>query len=315
MKSNLAPTTNHKLQHQQLIALKIAFCGSIVLVLNSLIVGLIVNSITLLLDSSVSIVVAIATGLMYATTKKVHQPPDELYNFGYGKFEPFTVMVHGGLVIASCIISVKYAIMNIIHVEDISEYTLPTFTVFASLVFAAAVMLYLRLLAKRNNSAMMKSLSVQWTNDTISYAGIFSGFLIGFILIHHGYSGITPFIDPAMTIILSIMLVRAPIKVVIENVHELLDAVPKAPTRGKIREIVNHHFAQDFEILRMRSRKAGHKVFVDICFSAPQNLTLLELEQLQEQVEQTLTQTFVHSDVTVTFKARKSHPKRHKNLS
>lgn len=312
MKPDLHSNITHKTQKQQLRVLKIAFFGSTLMIINSLTVGLLVNSITLLLDSSISIVVAIATGLMLATTKKVHQPPDDIYNFGYSKFEPFTVMVHGGLVIASCIISVKYAIMNIIHVEDISEYTLPTFAVLGALIFSATIMFYLRILAHRSNSAMLKSLSVQWTNDTISYAGIFSGFLAGFILLKNGYSNLTPFIDPGMTIILSLMLVRAPIKVVIENVQELLDAVPGAPTRSKIKEVINEHFSHHFEIARLRSRKAGHKIFVDVCFLAPKNITLSELEELHERIEKMLTDSFTHCDVVVTFKTKKSITNRHK---
>lgn len=306
MKTNTHHQTNH-IKAQQLRAIKIGLVSSMLMIFNSLIIGLMVNSITLLLDSSVSMVVAIATGLMYVTVKKVHLPPDDLYNFGYGKFEPFTVMIHGGLVIASCIISVKYAIMNILHVEDISEYALPTIGSFAAIIFAAIIMLYLRRVAKRTGSAMLKSISVQWTNDTISYAGIFTGFFVGWILIRKGYSNITPFIDPGMTIILAVALVRVPIKVVMENILELLDAVPGAPTRSRIKEVIEQYYPFGLEIHRVRSRKAGQKIFVEICFYAPEHLSIIEIEDLSNHIENMLKKSFTHCDVVVSFKAKKKH--------
>jgi len=294
----------HKHKNIQIRAIKISLLSSTLVTLNSLIIGLTVNSITLLLDSSISMVVAVATALMFVTTKKVHLPPDEVYNFGYGKFEPFTVMIHGGLIIASCIISAKYAIMNILHVEDISDYTLPTIGVFFAMIYSMLIMFYLRRTLKRAHSAMLKSLVVQWTNDTISYAGIFTGFFIGLILIKHGYNNITPFIDPTMTIILAIALIRFPIRIVKDNIRELLDAVPKTPTEHSIKEVIEQAFPYELEIQRLRSRKAGQKVFLDICFLAPLTLSFTELEELSNNIETTLQNSFLNCDVVVYFKAK-----------
>ena len=305
MKTQINEQSDSDAKHQQLKVIKIALFGCVAMMINSLIVGLMVDSITLILDASITAVVTFATTLMYVTTKKVHLPPDDFYNFGYSKFEPFTITVHGGLIIASCIISAAYAIMNIMHVEDVSEYVLPTFTVFGSFLFSGLLALYLRKKAKHTNSGLLRSISVQWTNDTFFYAGIFSGFLGGWILIKHGYSNITPFIDPGMTLILVIILIKMPLKVVMENAFELLDAVPGIPTRAKIKKIINHHYPKDFTLQRIRSRKSGHKIFIDICFGVPGGMSLLEIEMLSERIEFMLQKHFLHCDVTVSFKAKK----------
>jgi len=295
-----------EIKHRQITAIEVSLLGSMLMVVNSLTIGLMVNSITLILDASISMVVAVATALMYITTKKVHLPPDDSYNFGYGKFEPLTVMVHGGLVIASCIISAAYAVMNIMHVEDITNYNIPTIGVLGALIFSGLVMLYLRREAKITKSGLLRSIGVQWTNDTVFYAVIFCGFFAGLILMKRGFNHITPFIDPTMTLILVVFLIRMPLKVVMENSLELLDAVPGAPTRAKIIKVIKQHYPKGFTIQRLRSRKAGQKIFIDICLGAPNGMALVEAEMLSERIEYMLKKHFLHCDVVVSFKTSKT---------
>ena len=81
------------------------------------VVGIAVDSITLILDASASLVILVVALLMNTSIKKVHQPPDEIFNFGYERYEPLTVAVQGGLIIATCAVRAKFAIQEIINAK------------------------------------------------------------------------------------------------------------------------------------------------------------------------------------------------------
>lgn len=298
---NTLLSTHHETK-KQIIGAKINIIGNFALIFISLIIGLLVNSIALLLDSSVGLVATLVATLMFFSIKKIHQPPDDNYNWGYEKYEPFTVAVQGGLIIASCVVSAKFAIQNLIHVEDITDYILPVTGTFISAGIGFIILLYLRSLSKHTNSTMLKSAAVQWYIDTVTSVVMFIGFLAGLYLKKTGYTQITPYIDPAMTLLLSFMLIRAPIQLAMANIYELLDASPGKTTRNKIQELVNNHYPQEFNLDRLRIRKAGNKIFLDICFTIKKNLQVAEIEKLSHNFEKTLKEHFNYSDVVVYFK-------------
>lgn len=287
---------------QQLTAAKLSIYGSIALLLISAIVGIIVDSITLILDASASLIILAVALLTHFSIKKIHLPPDDAYNFGYNKYEPFTVSLQGGLIIATCVISVKFAIQDMIHAEDIKNYVLPVIATFCSGLIGIFIWGYLRTTARRANSSILKASAFHWFSDTLMSFGIFTGFLLGLILQRMGYHKITPYLDPIMTFILALFLIQTPVKSVMKNVLELLDAVPAIDVRNKVRKVVELYKPRSFGVHRLRTRKAGDKIFVDVCFVVKENLTVKEIQGLADSFERDLKADFANYDVIVYFK-------------
>jgi cation diffusion facilitator family transporter len=287
---------------QQVLAAKVSIWGSVMLFFISASVGIAVDSIALLLDASASLVVLFVAFLINFSIKRVHRPPDEAYNFGYNKYEPFTVTMQGVLIITTCVISIKFAIQDIIHAEDIHTYGLPAAATFISGIIGIFIVNYLKDIAKRTNSAMLKSASLHWRVDTVLSFGVCAGFLFGFILQVSGFNKITPYIDPVIAIILAVFLIQSPIKAISHSVLELLDAVPGEDIRSRVRKVVELYKPKSFGVHRLRTRKAGEKIFVDICFIVHGNLTVVEAEDLAKGFERDLKTHLSGCDVIVYFK-------------
>jgi cation diffusion facilitator family transporter len=296
------PEMTHDKHAQQALAIKISIAGSIILFLISGIVGMIVDSITLLLDASASLVILFVAFLMHIALKKLHQPPDDLYNFGYSKYEPLTVAVQGGLIITTCVISIKFAIQDIIHVEDIHSYSLPTIAAFVSGIIGIFITFYLKNISRRTNSTMIKAASLHWYTDTVLSFGVCLGFFFGLMMQRLGYIQFSGYIDPVMAIILALIFIREPVKVVMHNALELLDAVPSEDIRSKVRKVVEQYKPKSLGVHRLRTRKAGERIFVEICFVLHDNLTIKEGEVLVNSFERDLNEHFPNSDVLVWFK-------------
>lgn len=286
----------------QITAAKISLFGSIAMFLISAVIGIAVDSITLILDASGSLVIFGVALLMHKTIRKINMPPDDFYHFGYGKYEPMTVVVQSCLIIAVCIVSLKFAIQDIIHAEDITNYNLAVAGTFTVGIIGVVVATYLRFIALRTGSAVLRTASIHWTLDTFMSFAIFAGFFCGLLLKNFGYSKITPYIDPVMAMILAVVFICIPIKEMTKNALELLDAAPERGIREKVKKVAEQYKPKSFGIHRLRARKAGKKIFIDICFLVDENLTISDANSLAENFERDLKGHLPHCDVVVYFK-------------
>jgi cation diffusion facilitator family transporter len=247
-------------------------------------------------------VILVVALMINSTIKKIHSPPDEIFNFGYEKYEPFTVVLQGGLIIATCLISAKFAVQDIIHAEDIKNYQIPMIAASISVAAGTFIAVFIKVTARKTNSSMMHAASMHWFIDTAMSAGMLGGFYAGSILKNKGYSNITPYVDPAMAIILAIVFILPPIKAVKKNFLELIDAVPSREIREKVKKVVDEYKPKMFGVHRIRTRKAGEKVFVEICFIVKEDVTLREAEAIAADFERDLKTHLHHTDVVVYFK-------------
>lgn len=294
--------THTQRQRQQILAVKVSIVASLVLFFISAGVGIAVDSITLLLDAGAGLVILLVAFLMHASIKKIHQPPDDYFNFGYSKYEPLTVVVQGVLIIATCLISIKFAIQDIVHPEEVHSYLIPTLATFISGVIGIFVAIYIKISALRTNSAMLHTASLHWRADTVLSFGVCAGFFIGLMLQRSGFTSVTAYVDPIMAIILALFIILAPLKAILYNVKELLDAVPEASIYAKVRKVVDRHKPHSFGVYRLRVRKAGEKIFVDVCFIVHNEATVASIEELAINFERDLREDLPDSDVVVYFK-------------
>lgn len=292
-------------ESSQSSAAKVSLWGSIVLFAVSAAAGLAVDSVTLLLDASASLVILFVAFMMNSTIKKIHSPPDEIFNFGYEKYEPFTVVIQGALIITTCVISMKFAVQDILHHEDIKDYQIPLIAAGISVVVGTFIAVFIGMTAKKTRSSMMHAASMHWFIDTGMSVGMLGGFYAGSVLKQRGYTEITPFIDPAMAIVLALVFILPPLKAMRKNLFELLDAVPSREIRDRVRKVVDEYKPKMFGVHRVRTRKAGEKVFVEVCFIVKEDVTLRQAEAIAADFERDLKAHLHHIDVIVYFKPTK----------
>ncbi len=291
-------------QKDQFLAARISIAGSIVLFLISAVIGIAVDSITLILDSSTSLVILVTGFLMHFSIKKVHTPPDERYNFGYHKYEPLTAVIQNILIVAMCIVSIKFAIQDIFNAEDVRSYGLPAIAVFVSGILGVFITVFFKIIARRTNSEMIKSAAFHWLNDTVLSFGIAAGFLFGLIMKNMGKTSITPYIDPAMSIVLALFFIFTPFKSGMRNLFELLDAVPHEDIQGRLRKAIDLCRPDSFIVHQLKIRKAGQRVFMEICFLVEGNLTIKQIEDLSGKFKKGLKTHFLECDAVVYFKPK-----------
>jgi len=97
-------------------------------------------------------------------------------------------------------------------------------------------------------------------------------------------------------------LLEMPIKAIMRSVPELLDIAPAQHIKSKVKEVVEIYMPKSFGVHRLRTRKAGEKVFVDVCFLVKPDMTVFEAEELSKNFELDLVKHLPYCDVVVYFK-------------
>jgi cation diffusion facilitator family transporter len=285
----------------QMSAVNISLGISILLFLISLTAGIISDSIALLLDASAGFVIVFTAFMLQKSIKKVNMPPDHLFNFGYEKFEPFTVVIQGAMIILSCVIASKFAIQDIFHPEDIVRYDIPTFAALASSVISGGMAIHLRMIASKTNSTMLKVSSFHWVVDMLLSLAMCLGFTFGWYMLREGRYNIVPYVDPVMALILALILIWPPLKIIRTNFLELVDAAPLPDVRREIDLVVEKHKARAFGVHHTRMRKAGRKVFLEVCFLVHGNTTMNEARIFADAVAKDMAAKFPKCDIIVHF--------------
>jgi cation diffusion facilitator family transporter len=289
-------------EEQQIIAAHLSIAGGIIIFLISLIVGIITDSVALLLDAATGSVILFVAFLVRLIIKKLNQPPDHLFHFGYEKYEPLTVVVQNIAIVLTCLFGIYFAIQDIIHPDNIERYDLPAMASFISAVAAVILAIYIRAAALHSHSGVLKMSASHWFIDSALSFAMCAGFLFGLRLHTLGYTHITPYVDPVMAIILALVFMRIPLKTITHNIFELLDAAPGEDIQDKIRKVVDIYKSRSLGVERIRFRKAGRKVFLDVCFFVEANLTVRQAEELANGFERDLAAQIADCDVVVYFK-------------
>jgi len=282
-------------------AISVSIVVTIAVFLITLAAGIISDSVALLLDAAAEFVIVFTAFMLSSSLKKIHLPPDSFFNFGYEKFEPFTVVIQGAMMMLSCVIACAFAIQDIIHPENVTRYDIPMIASFLTGIMALLTAVYHRRVSIKTHSAMLKVSSLQLFLDTFLSLAMCIGFAFGLIMQERGFYRITPYVDPVMALILAVLFIWAPLKSIKYSVRELLDAAPAKNIREQVERIVERHKAKSFGIYSVRVRKAGEKIFLDVAFLIHGHTTTLQAREFAESFEKDIAMQFPKYDTIVYF--------------
>lgn len=179
--------------------------------------GFISNSLALLGDAGHMLTDSFALGLAIFALTIARIPPNSTKTFGYYRAEILAALFNGSLLIFICGYIFYQAYTRILNPPEIRSTIMlgvATLGLFANL----AGILILRAPASQNLN--MRGAFLHMLSDTLSSLGV----IIGAILI--GFTGLRV-IDPLISIIIGILILRGAIGLIFDSSTILLEATPK----------------------------------------------------------------------------------------
>lgn len=204
--------------------IRFAFFLNLGFTLIELVGGLLTNSVAILSDALHDLGDSISLGLAWYFQKLSRKGSNQKYSYGYKRFSLIGALTNSLILVIGSLFILSETIPRLIEPQPANEIGMFWLSILGILVNGAAV---LRL--KKGNSINEKVVSLHLLEDVLGWIAI----LIGSILM---YFFDLPFIDPLLSIIISIYILVHVVQSIRESMQILLQATPHDINTERIRE-------------------------------------------------------------------------------
>lgn len=262
---------------------------------------IIVHSLAILTDFSITVVGLTVSLILYKSLKLSNRPADLFHNYGYGKVEHVCEAMEGVVLVGIALIMSFQALSSFFHPKMV---TFPwigfaSSTLSLTLNFIGAVIIFY--LARKSSSPAVRAEGLHYTLEGFISTAIACAFLVTIWLKQSPYHAIEPYVDPAVTIFVSIAISAPSIKLMKQAFVNLLDASIEEPS--KMETVVrlaklSDHFCNFRDL---KTRNAGHKKFIEVKIILPKDMPFAKAHNIVSKVEKEILEGVPDSEVTVVM--------------
>lgn len=252
--------------------------------------GIISGSLSLISDAMHNFSDGIAVIISYIAMRLNKKPKDYNFTFGYKRAEILAAVFNASVLIGISLYLFIEAYHRFVNPKEIEGSTM---IIVATIGFVANVVgtLLLRSGAKENMN--IRSAYLHLFSDAVSSVGVIIGGL--FIYLYDTY-----WIDPIITVLISLYIIKESWVIVKQAIHILMMKAPEKISIGKIEEVINKLDGIE-SIHHVHFWKVNEK---DIHFEAHvkvEDMMVSKTELLLERIEKLLHDEFSIGHVTLQF--------------
>jgi predicted Co/Zn/Cd cation transporter (cation efflux family) len=219
---------------------------------------------------------------------------DELYGrlhsrftMGFWHLEPIALLLNGSLLMAVAIYALITAVANILSGGHLLRFDFAI--VYAALTLAACViMAWIEARANRTLKSAFIALDVRaWVMSGGIAAALLIAFIIGYAVDGTALDWVSPFVDPVVLALVSMVIIPIPVGTVRQALSDILLIAPtdlKAHVDRVAAETVKRH---GFLSYRAYVAKVGRAVQAELYFIVPKDLppkTIEEWDRIRDEV-------------------------------
>ena len=193
----------------------------------------------------------------------LYRPSNEKYPFGHMQMETVFIVIKGVTMIAVTVGLISNSINILFHGgRKIAFDVVAWFELFAC-VLGIVVTLYLMYKNRGMNSPMIRAEMQGWEIDSMISIGMTAAFFLPIFVDVPWFQKLVPYLDSMITIVLSMIMLPAPIRTVVTGIRDLLLISPEEETVQEIKQIVEPVIRESnyselfFEIVR-----TGRKLWI-----------------------------------------------------
>ena len=215
----------------------------------------------------------------------LYKPASEQHPYGYLQLETIFLVIKGTTMSAVTIGLICNNILFLIHGgRRISFGTVAYFELFAA-VLGIVVYLLLKRKNKALNSPLIEAEMNGWKIDSIISFGMTAAFFLPVWLPFPWFQPFVPYVDPLITVVLSMFMLPIPIRTVVTAFRDLLLIPPEEDTIREIKETVDPFVSQchgtdtEYRIVR-----TGRKIWImAYVYFEKDEISLKRVDELEQQ--------------------------------
>ncbi len=194
------------------------------------VIGLLSNSIAVVLDAVNNLSDALSSVITIVGNKLANKLPDKKHPFGYGRIEYLSAMIVSAIVLYAGITSVVESVKKIIHPEE-ADYSVVSLVIIASAVVVKILLgRYVKSQGEKVNSQALVASGSDATFDAILSASVLGSALL-FLA-----TGIS--LEAWVGAVISVIIIKSGIEMMIDTLNDILGQRADPETTKQIRKLV-----------------------------------------------------------------------------
>ncbi|WP_096021054.1 cation diffusion facilitator family transporter [Campylobacter lanienae] len=213
-------------QKEQFV-LKISLYCAVILAIFGITYGIYIGSKAIIFDGLVAFLSTILILLSVITSKFIYKEDDDIFQYGYMRFEPMVNLFKSLILLILCAYALINGIQEILDGGYEIKFDKAMLYSFFSMLLSIGIWLYTAYQAKILGSPLISVDSLEWFIDSVLYMGGFLVFGAVWLFDKESQTIWARYLDPALLVVLSMILAVMPLKVFIKNLADLVMVAPK----------------------------------------------------------------------------------------
>ena len=252
-------------------------------------VGLISNSIAVILDAVNNLSDALSSVVTIIGAKLGAKQPDKKHPLGYGRIEYLSSMIVAALVLYAGITSLVESIKKIIHPEAADYNTVSIIIISVAIVVKLILGMYVKKQGKKVNSGALVASGSDALFDAILSASVLASAIVYLIW------GIS--LEAYVGVVIAGFIIKAGIEMMIETLNDIIGKREDAETTKELKRVVCEEEsvlgAYDVTLFNYGPNKNYGSVHVEL----PDTLTVDEVDRITRRIQ---TNVFHKTGVILT---------------
>jgi cation diffusion facilitator family transporter len=278
------PHTTDAAHREKMIVALSSVGAAIGLTTLKIVVALFTGSLGILAEAAHSGLDLVAALMTFLAVRVADRPADATHNYGHDKVENLSAFLEVALLLLTAFWIIYEAIQRLLNHEIRVDISIWAFTVILiSMVVDFTRSRALLRVARKLGSQALEADALHFSTDIWSSLVVILGLLVVYLSQHFQLPSWLGQADAAAALGVSGIVIWVSIRLARETIDALTDRAP-----GELAEQIKVHIEQvkDItEVRRVRTRRAGNKIFADVIIAAPRTLTFEQTHMLTENVE------------------------------
>lgn len=261
--------------------LRLSVSGALFFALFGIAWGWAIDSEMIIFDGLYSFVSLILSMLSLFISNYIAKKDVDKFPFGKHILEPLVIAIKSLMISLMCLYSLVGAIKALTNGGNSVEYGLALIYSIISVAGCGVISWYMKNKEVKLSSDLIKAESTQWIMDTALSAAVLIGFLIAIVLEGTKFNFINAYIDPAMTLIVSVIFIKLPMSTFIKSFKEIICVKADDEINEDIYLLVKEIEEEyNFEESITRVSKVGRELRIEIDFIYNKDSKFKNLDQM-----------------------------------
>lgn len=276
--------------------LRLSFIGSCLLSGSEIIMALILRSYAVMMDGIFDSAELVMMGPFLVLVPLLYKPVNERHPYGYSQVESFFLIIKYSVLLTLMLLLIN---TNVHVIMSGGNRVNPSMiAVYEMLLGAASVFMYLMLahISRKYESPTVHAELYLWKTDIVGSCGIAVAFLAQYVLGDTVLAAFAPYMDSAVAIVMSVLLLREPVSEIVRGFKQMLLFSPPEDVMRRVHEVVNKNLeGLPYQATFIDVIQTGRKTWIEVYLKENLDTSLIDVRhwtKMREYVIEDLKDDF-----------------------